>query len=127
ADPFAPGERMYRTGDVARYLPDGAVEYLGRSDFQLKLRGQRIELGDIDSALMSLADVAQAVTHACVVNQATTREGDARQLVGYVVSASGLPLDTAALRQQLAARLPAHMVPVMVIQLAAMPLSANGK
>lgn len=127
ADPFAPGERMYRTGDVARYLPDGAVEYLGRSDFQLKLRGQRIELGDIDSALMSLADVAQAVTHACVVNQATTREGDARQLVGYVVSASGLPLDTAALRQQLAARLPAHMVPVMVIQLSAMPLSANGK
>lgn len=127
ADPFAPGERMYRTGDVARYLADGAIEYLGRSDFQLKLRGQRIELGDIDSALMSLTDIAQAVTHACVLNQAAASEGDARQLVGYVVSESGLPLDTDALRRQLETLLPAHMVPVMVIQLAEMPLSANGK
>lgn len=127
ADPFAPGERMYRTGDVARYLSDGAIEYLGRSDFQLKLRGQRIELGEIDCALMSLPDVAQAVTHACVINQAAASEGDARQLVGYVVSDSGLPLNTAELRDQIAALLPAHMVPVQVIQLSSLPLSANGK
>lgn len=70
ADPFAPGERMYRTGDVARWLDNGAVEYLGRSDDQLKIRGQRIELGEIDRAMLSLQDVAQAVAHACVFNQA---------------------------------------------------------
>ncbi|MBA1848026.1 AMP-binding protein, partial [Escherichia coli] len=70
ADPFAPGERMYRTGDVARWLDNGAVEYLGRSDDQLKIRGQRIELGEIDRVMQALPDVEQAVTHACVINQA---------------------------------------------------------
>jgi enterobactin synthetase component F len=89
ADPFAPGERMYRTGDVARWLENGAVEYLGRSDDQLKIRGQRIELGEIDRALQTLTDVAQGVAHACVLNQAAAGNGDARQLVGYVVSAAG--------------------------------------
>ncbi|WP_437888392.1 enterobactin non-ribosomal peptide synthetase EntF [Phytobacter sp. V91] len=127
ADPFAPGERMYRTGDVARWLDNGAVEYLGRSDDQLKIRGQRIELGEIDRALLSLPDVAQAVTHACVFNQAVAGQGDARQLVGYVVSASGLPLDVAVLRETLSQRLPPHMVPVVVLQLSELPLSANGK
>ncbi|KIS44849.1 enterobactin non-ribosomal peptide synthetase EntF [Kosakonia radicincitans] len=127
ADPFAPGERMYRTGDVARWLENGAVEYLGRSDDQLKIRGQRIELGEIDRAMLALADVAQAVAHACVFNQATASGGDARQLVGYVVSASGLPLDTAALLEQLREQLPPHMVPVRLLQLSALPLSANGK
>lgn len=128
ADPFAPGERMYRTGDVARWLDNGAVEYLGRSDDQLKIRGQRIELGDIDRALQALEDVAQAVTHACVLNKGTAAGGgDARQLVGYLVCASGKPLATEALREQLAAALPAHMVPVALVQLDAFPLSANGK
>ncbi|WP_049004479.1 enterobactin non-ribosomal peptide synthetase EntF [Klebsiella quasipneumoniae] len=127
ADPFAPGERMYRTGDVARWLANGAVEYLGRSDDQLKIRGQRIELGEIDRAMSALPDVAQAVSHACVFNQAAATGGDARQLVGYLVSDSGLPLDTAALKARLAEQLPPHMVPVVLIQLADLPLSANGK
>ena len=127
ADPFAPGERMYRTGDVARWLANGAVEYLGRSDDQLKIRGQRIELGEIDRAMSALPDVAQAVSHACVFNQAAATGGDARQLVGYLVSDSGLPLDTAALKARLAEQLPPHMVPVMLMQLADLPLSANGK
>ncbi|MCP5758076.1 enterobactin non-ribosomal peptide synthetase EntF [Klebsiella pneumoniae] len=127
ADPFAPGERMYRTGDVARWLANGAVEYLGRSDDQLKIRGQRIELGEIDRVMSALPDVAQAVSHACVFNQAAATGGDARQLVGYLVSDSGLPLDTAALKAQLAEQLPPHMVPVVLMQLAELPLSANGK
>ncbi|MDU4314784.1 MAG: amino acid adenylation domain-containing protein, partial [Klebsiella michiganensis] len=109
ADPYAPGERMYRTGDVARWLDNGAVEYLGRSDDQLKIRGQ------------------QAVAHACVFNQAAATGGDARQLVGYLVSESGLPLDTEALKARLGEQLPPHMVPVVLIQLPALPLSANGK
>lgn len=127
ADPFAPGERMYRTGDVARWLTNGAVEYLGRSDDQLKIRGQRIELGEIDRVMSALPDVGQAVSHACVFNQAAATGGDARQLVGYLVSDSGLPLDTAALKARLAEQLPPHMVPVVLMQLADLPLSANGK
>jgi len=127
ADPFVPGERMYRTGDVARWLDNGAVEYLGRSDDQLKIRGQRIELGEIDRAMLTLPDVAQAVTHACVINQAADTGGDARQLVGYVVSESGLPLDRDALLTTLKTQLPPHMVPVVLLQLSALPLSANGK
>ncbi|MFP1590987.1 hypothetical protein ACLB1M_07425 [Escherichia coli] len=82
---------MYQTGDVARWLDNGAVEYLGRSDDQLKIRGQRIELGEIDRATQVLPDVEQAVTHACVINQAAATGGDARQLVGL----SGVAIGTA--------------------------------
>ena len=127
AAPFNPGERMYRTGDVARWLENGAVEYLGRSDDQLKIRGQRIELGEIDRVMQQLPDVEHAVAHACVFNQAAATGGDARQLVGYLVSQSGLPLDTSALRETLREKLPAHMVPTVLLQLAELPLSANGK
>ncbi|MGE6982632.1 enterobactin non-ribosomal peptide synthetase EntF [Kluyvera intermedia] len=127
ADPYNPGARMYRTGDVARWLDNGAVEYLGRSDDQLKIRGQRIELGEIDRVMQTLPDVEQAVTHACVINQAAATGGDARQLVGYVVSASGLPLETETLLARLREQLPPHMVPVVLLQLSALPLSANGK
>ncbi|MRS15452.1 enterobactin non-ribosomal peptide synthetase EntF [Enterobacteriaceae bacterium RIT691] len=127
ADPFAPGERMYRTGDVARWLENGAVEYLGRSDDQLKIRGQRIELGEIERVMLTLPDVAQAVAHACVLNQAASIGGDARQLVGYVVSHAGQPLETEPLLAILRDKLPPHMVPVTLISLASLPLSANGK
>ncbi|EKW1654364.1 enterobactin non-ribosomal peptide synthetase EntF [Citrobacter freundii] len=127
ADPFNVGERMYRTGDVARWLENGAVEYLGRSDDQLKIRGQRIELGEIDRVMQQLPDVEHAVAHACVFNQAAATGGDARQLVGYLVSQSGLPLDTTVLRERLREKLPAHMVPTVLLQLAELPLSANGK
>lgn len=103
------------------------MEYLGRSDDQLKIRGQRIELGEIDRVMQALPDVEQAVTHACVINRAAATGGDARQLVGYLVSQSGLPLDTSALQAQLRETLPPHMVPVVLLQLPQLPLSANGK
>jgi len=124
ADPFMPGERMYLTGDVARWLDNGAVEYLGRSDDQLKIRGQRIELNEIDHVLSAQPGIEQAVTHAVVLG-GTAAQGDARQLVGYVIA--GQPVDRDALRQALAQRLPAHMVPVAIVQLDAFPLSSNGK
>ena len=77
--------------------------------------------------MLALPDVAQAVAHACVFNQAAATGGDARQLVGYVVSESGLPLDRDALLASLKAQLPPHMVPVVLLQISALPLSANGK
>ncbi|RTG14669.1 amino acid adenylation domain-containing protein, partial [Serratia marcescens] len=99
ADPAGNGARMYRTGDIARWLEDGSVEYLGRSDDQLKIRGQRIELSEIDHALLSLPGVRQAVTHALVL-QGTPVDagGDARQLVGYLVMQPGASWDAEALR-----------------------------
>lgn len=127
ADPLASGQRMYRTGDVARWLDNGAVEYLGRSDDQLKIRGQRIELGDIDRALLQLPGVAQGVANATVLNDNLSGGGDARQLVGYVVAQPGMTLDCTALREQLSDILPPHMVPVILVALAQFPLSANGK
>ncbi|SUG28405.1 enterobactin synthetase component F [Salmonella enterica subsp. arizonae] len=77
--------------------------------------------------MQTLPDVEQAVAHACVFNQAAATGGDARQLVGYLVSHSGLPLDLSALQEKLRQKLPAHMVPVVLLQLASLPLSANGK
>ncbi|WON75750.1 enterobactin synthase subunit F [Serratia sp. UGAL515B_01] len=129
ADIAGNGGRMYRTGDVARWLPDGTVEYLGRSDDQLKIRGQRIELSEIDHALLSLPGVYQAVAHALVIEGtvADTLGSDARQLVGYLVAQPGVRLDSEALRTALAERLPPHMVPVALVEMAALPLSANGK
>ena len=125
ADPFGKGSRMYRTGDVARWLPNGAVEYLGRSDDQLKIRGQRIELNEIDHALADLPGIQQAVTHAVVLGDQHSQQGDARQLVGYVIA--DYAVESESLRNALAERLPAHMVPVAIVQLETFPLSSNGK
>lgn len=127
ADPLASGQRMYRTGDVARWLDHGAVEYLGRSDDQVKIRGQRIELDEIDQALRQLQGVRQAVCHARVLGQAARAAADERQLVGYLVLEEGMALDIPAFRQQLAQHLPAHMLPVTLMPLDSLPLSANGK
>ncbi|PYA73248.1 thioesterase domain-containing protein, partial [Serratia marcescens] len=101
---------------------------LGRSDDQLKIRGQRIELSEIDHALLSLPGVRQAVTHALVL-QGTPVDagGDARQLVGYLVMQPGANWDAEALRAALADRLPPHMVPVALVEMSDLPLSANGK
>ncbi|MFT4047564.1 MAG: amino acid adenylation domain-containing protein [Solimonas sp.] len=131
ADPFAAdGARLYRTGDVVRRLADGAIEYLGRSDDQLKIRGQRIELGEIETVLLEQPGVAQAVVHALAFGNSGT-QADERQLVAYLVALSDgkskLAPDVAAVQRALEARLPAHMRPVAYVLLDALPLSANGK
>ena len=119
----APGSRMYRTGDLARRRDDGALEYLGRSDDQVKLRGYRIELGEIEACLV---DRFESLSQAAVIVREVN--GD-RRLVAYLVDAGGgeaLP-DTAELRSGVAAVLPDYMVPSFFVGLDELPLNANGK
>ncbi|HEX9937984.1 MAG TPA: amino acid adenylation domain-containing protein [Longimicrobium sp.] len=118
-DPFAgvPGARMYRTGDRARWRADGQLEYRGRLDQQVKLRGFRIEPGEVESALRSHPDVDDA---AAVVRG----DGDGRRLVAYVTPAG---VDVAALRTHAAERVPEYMVPAVVVALDAFPRTTSGK
>ncbi|WP_424922141.1 amino acid adenylation domain-containing protein [Streptomyces sp. wa53] len=118
ADPFGlPEERMYRTGDLAHWTGQGEVVYLGRTDDQVKLRGQRIELGEIEAAMAA----GDGVDAACALVR-EDRPGEQR-LVGYVTGAA----DPVAVRARLARELPEHMVPAAVVALDAFPLSPNGK
>ncbi|QNA96041.1 enterobactin synthase subunit F [Stenotrophomonas maltophilia] len=118
ADPFLPGERIYRTGDVARWRADGAVEYLGRSDHQVKLRGLRIELGEIEAALRELPGMERVEV---LLRQ--DAPGDAR-LVAYVPTALADPV---MLRSYLATRVPDYMVPSAFVGVDHWPVTANGK
>lgn len=129
ADPQGNGGRMYRTGDIARWLANGTVEYLGRSDDQLKIRGQRIELSEIEHVLAALPGVSQAAVHARLLANCAkdALSGDARQLIGYWVAAPGANADSKGLRMALAERLPSHMVPITLLEIDQLPLSANGK
>ncbi|CQD22142.1 syringomycin synthetase [Mycobacterium lentiflavum] len=111
------GARMYRTGDLVRWHPDGQLDYVGRADEQVKVRGYRIELGEIQTALASLDGVEQAA--------AITREDapGAPRVVGYVTGT----VDPAALRNALADKLPAYMIPAAIVALETLPLTTNGK
>ncbi|MFD6392902.1 amino acid adenylation domain-containing protein, partial [Nocardia sp. NPDC060259] len=122
ADPFGePGERMYRTGDLVRQLPGGdELEYLGRTDFQVKLRGLRIELGEIEAVLAAHPRVGNA---AVVLHRHAAGEA----LVGYVVSVDGEELDSAELAAHAKTSMPEYMVPSLLVQLPAMPINASGK
>jgi len=120
ADPYGPpGERMYRTGDLARRRADGVLEYLGRSDFQAKIRGHRIELGEVEAALLADPAIAQAV--ALVAPSAA-----GAQLAAYVVAAEG-DIDTEAVRRELAQVLPSYMLPAALVVLEAFPMNSSGK
>ncbi|WP_191134034.1 non-ribosomal peptide synthetase [Streptomyces sp. col6] len=115
------GRRLYDTGDLGRWLPDGTIEILGRVDNQVKIRGYRVELGEIEHALEALAEVDRAA-----VLVTGDPRGD-RRLVGFVVPRAGAETSAAELRGSLSHRLPDHMVPHVVVFLDALPLSANGK
>ncbi|MEU9577549.1 non-ribosomal peptide synthetase [Streptomyces chilikensis] len=121
ADPFgAPGGRMYRTGDLARWSAAGELEYLGRTDDQVKVRGFRIELGEVEEALRGCRHVAEAA--------AAAHAGDGHhRLVGYVVPEPGTTVEPGAVRRELGRTLPDYMVPSTVVVLDALPLNPNGK
>jgi len=121
ADPSRPGNRMYRTGDIARFLPDGNLEFLGRADFQVNLRGFRIEVGEIEATLES-----QEGVHLAVVVAREFKPEDKR-LVAYIVPKAGFHLISTRLRTMLAATLPDFMVPSSFVFLDSLPLTANGK
>jgi amino acid adenylation domain-containing protein len=122
ADPFSaePGRRLYRTGDLARYLPDANIEFLGRVDYQVKLRGFRIEPGEIEAVLDQHPNVRSC---AVVLREDLPNES---RLVAYLVS-EDQPLSIDSLRSYLRERLPDYMVPAAFVMLAELPLTANGK
>ncbi|MGM1059580.1 amino acid adenylation domain-containing protein [Saccharothrix sp. Mg75] len=119
ANPFSNGStaRLYRTGDLARYLADGQLQYLGRIDSQVKIRGFRIELDEVGAAMMDVPIVKEA---AVVVRETPT----SKILVGYVVAPE---FDRAVIREHLAKRLPEFMIPQVIVELPALPTTANGK
>jgi amino acid adenylation domain-containing protein len=122
-DPFSDNaeDRLYRTGDVGRYRPDGNIEFLGRVDDQIKIRGFRVEPGEVEAALRRLPQVCEAAV------VARGERPDARQLIAYVVAAAGSQPACSELRALLRRALPEYMLPAAIVFLGAMPLTPNGK
>jgi len=118
-NPFRAGERMYRTGDLGRWLPDGNIEFIGRVDDQVKVRGYRIEPGEIEKTLQTYPEI-----ESCAVLAGTGQDGD-KELVAYIVSKDILP--AAAIRSYLGKHLPSYMLPGRYVQVGSLPLTASGK
>jgi len=119
ADPFVPGELVYKTGDLGKWLSDGTIGFLGRKDDQIKIRGYRIELGEIAGNLLTYEGITSAIV---LANSAANGE---KELVAYVVSK--LAIHKATVEKHLSQRLPAYMLPHKYVELTEMPLNANGK
>jgi hypothetical protein len=121
-NPFSnkPGSRMYKTGDLVRYRPDGNVEFLGRNDFQVKIRGMRVELGEIEVELKRHPGVREV---AVVMH----KDAQENRLIAYVVFHAGQTVSSKELRDFLHERLPDHMVPAVFVPLEAFPLTPSGK
>ncbi|WP_339176608.1 plipastatin non-ribosomal peptide synthetase PpsC [Bacillus sp. PS93] len=117
--PFAPGDRLYRTGDLARWLPDGTIEYVGRIDDQVKVRGYRVELGEIESALRQIDGVKEAAV------LARTAQTGSKELFGYISVKAGTNAEQ--VRSLLARSLPNYMIPAYIIEMETLPLTSNGK
>ena len=120
-DPFIPGQRLYKTGDLVRRRPDGTLVFAGRIDNQVKIRGLRVELGEIETALVTHPDVAQAVV------TVVTDSAGVKQLAGYLRAADGAAVVVADIRRHLARSLPAYMIPTYLVTLDELPLTAHGK
>lgn len=127
--PFAktPGARLYRTGDLARYRPDGVIECLGRLDNQVKIHGFRIELGDIEAALLQHDGVREAVVTARADERSGVNQDEIKRLVAYVILSQQTPPATSELYQYLKERLPDYMLPTAFVALDNLPLTPNGK
>ncbi|MFP7694024.1 plipastatin non-ribosomal peptide synthetase PpsC, partial [Bacillus subtilis] len=117
--PFAPGDRLYRTGDLARWLPDGTIEYVGRIDDQVKVRGYRVELGEIESALRQIDGVKEAAV------LARTAQTGSKELFSYISVKAGTNAEQ--VRSLLARSLPNYMIPAYIIEMETLPLTSNGK
>ncbi|QOQ56761.1 non-ribosomal peptide synthase/polyketide synthase [Bacillus amyloliquefaciens] len=117
--PYDKNQRMYKTGDLARYLPDGNIEYAGRMDHQVKIRGYRIELGEVEAALLSLEPVQEAVV---LARENADGQSD---LYAYFTMEQSLPISQ--LKEKLADQIPGYMIPSYFIQLEKLPLTSNGK
>lgn len=124
ADPFADGGRLYRTGDLMKVRDDGNLDFLGRTDDQVKVRGHRVELGEIDAALTAFPEIASAA----VVATADPAAPDVKRLVAYIIPTdSVVPPDFADIRRRLATLLPDYMVPTLFAAVDAFPMTVNGK
>lgn len=124
--PFASGARLYKTGDVARYRPNGEIDFLGRRDDQVKVRGFRVEPGEIESVLSRHPQVREAVVVASLL-QGAARQSTDMQLLGYVTTHSGVHLEGEELRLFLRARLPEFMIPRAIVTLDSLPMTPTGK
>jgi amino acid adenylation domain-containing protein len=127
-DPFSmsPGRRLYKTGDLGRYLPDGSIEFLGRVDFMVKIRGFRIELGEIEATLSRHPAIQEAVVLALTAEAETESAGE-QYLAAYITSSGDKEVAVSELRAYVKEKLPDYMTPAVFMFLQAMPLSRNGK
>lgn len=120
-NPFAEGETMYRSGDLAKLLPNGTIEYVGRRDSQIKIRGHRIEIGEIEDNFIKIANVQNVAV-------IPKKEANGQNmLVGFFTSRDGQRLSPAAIKREIGEKLPAYFVPKRIVQLDEMPLSPTGK